>query len=70
MNQLKQELSQQAGAQLLPASVLAGTIAGIPINTVILWLTLLYLVIQILVIIPKAREAIRELRKRKGGGCE
>lgn len=67
MNQLKQELVHGAGAQALPASVLAGTIMGVPINTVILWLTLVYLVIQILVIIPKVRAAIWEWKRGKDG---
>ena len=69
MNSLKQELVQGTGAQALPATVIAGTVMGIPINTVILWLTLLYLIIQILVIIPKARAAVWEWKRGKRDKC-
>lgn len=70
MSSLKQDLAQSGGAQALPASVVAGTIMGMPINTVILWLTLLYLIIQILVIMPKARTALREWKRGKHDKCE
>ncbi len=70
MNPLKQEVSQQSIQQVLPVSVLAGSIAGIPINTVILWLTLLYLIIQIAVIIPKARDALRHWRRGGSDACK
>lgn len=62
MSDLKQEVAQQATGQLFPVSVVAGSILGIPISSVVMWLTLVYLLFQIAVILPKVKGAIRKLR--------
>lgn len=63
MPELRQEVSKQALGQILPVSVLTGTIAGIPISSIVLWLTLVYLIAQIVVILPKAWLAIKSFKR-------
>ena len=63
MPELRQEVSKQALGQVLPVSVLTGTIAGIPVSSIVLWLTLVYLIAQIVVILPKAWKAIKSFKR-------
>lgn len=63
MPELRQEVAKQSLGQILPVSVLTGTIAGIPISSVVLWLTLVYLIAQIVVILPKAWTAIKSFKR-------
>lgn len=63
MPELRQEVTKQALGQVLPVSVLTGTIAGIPISSIVLWLTLVYLIAQIVVILPKAWTAIKSFKR-------
>lgn len=67
--ELQTEVVKQSTAQALPVSVVAGTIMGVQINTLILWLTLIYLIFQIVVIVPKAKDAVRDLRGKKKESC-
>lgn len=63
MPELRQEVSKQALGQVLPVSVLTGTIAGMPVSSIVLWLTLVYLIAQIVVILPKAWTAIKSFKR-------
>ena len=63
MPELRQEVTKQALGQVLPVSVLTGTIAGMPVSSIVLWLTLVYLIAQIVVILPKAWTAIKSFKR-------
>lgn len=65
-----QEMVRQ-GANSLPAvTVAGGTLLGVPLGDVVLWGTLLYVLLQIIVIAPKVPEALSELFSKKEKKCE
>ena len=64
------EVGREAANSSVPVGVVtANTLFGIPIGDVVLWGTLLYVVLQVLVILPKVPTALRELFNRRKSGC-
>ena len=62
--ELNREVAQQGIFQVPPATVLVGKFAGWDINDVILYATLLYILVQLVVIYPKLRAAVRDIRNK------
>lgn len=53
-----------------PIAIAGGTLLGMPIGDVVLWGTLLYVALQILVIAPKVPAAIKELFGKTEDNCD
>lgn len=64
MLELNREVAQQGMFQIPPVAVLTGSLAGVQIDDVILYATLLYIVVQLIVIYPKFRGAIRDIKNK------
>jgi hypothetical protein len=60
---------EAANASVPVGVVTANTLFGIPIGDVVLWGTLLYIVLQVLVILPKVLTALKELSIRSKNKC-
>lgn len=61
---------EAANASVPVGVVTANTLFGIPIGDVVLWGTLLYIVLQVLVILPRVLAALKELTNRSKNKCD
>lgn len=64
------ELTRAGASGVPPVAIAGGTLLGMPIGDVVLWGTLLYIALQILVIAPKVPAAIKELFGKKENSCD
>lgn len=63
--QRKLDISTEAAKSALPVGVTGATMFGVPLDTWVLFLTLLYLLLQIVVILPKVWYTVRNRRNNK-----
>lgn len=65
------DISREAATAGVPISVVtANSLFGIPVGDVVLWGTLLYVALQVLVIVPRVKESIYELVRGKPEVCD
>ena len=65
------DISREAASAGVPVSVVtANSLFGIPVGDVVLWGTLFYIALQVLVIAPRVKDAVAELFKGKPKACD